>query len=95
MNDESLMPFGMHKGKKMKDIELLSLPDKLSRFREASIVRVATMEGSAFFFVVGYLLFGTRVFLFEGIIFLILMGVYFPTNFRLAKEIKHDLRELN
>ena len=80
--------------KRINDIETYDLPVKLKKYRDVMIVRSATLEAPAFFFIVCYLLFGTSIFLFEALACFILLTVFFPSNFRIAKEIKHDLREL-
>lgn len=79
-------------GKKIKNIEKLELSEKLKKFREASLVRAATIEGAAFMFIVGFMITGVFIFFYEALVVLLLLLFYFPTNNRIAKEIKHDFR---
>jgi len=89
------IPLGLFLFKKRTEgIAKLALPQKLETYRSAMIVRAAVIEGSAFFFVIGYALTGLSVFLFEILALLALMVYFFPGSNRLAEELKHDMREL-
>jgi hypothetical protein len=48
--------------KKIRDIEKLKLSEKLKKYREASLVRAATIEGAAFLFIVGFMITGVFIF---------------------------------
>lgn len=80
---------------RLKNIESFDLYEKLSKYREAMIVRSATIEGTAFFFIVCFLLFGANVFLIEASVGLIVLVLFYPSNYRIAQELKHDVRELD
>lgn len=71
------------------------LSEKLIVFREAMIVRAATIEVPAFLFTVGYMLFGCPTFLFEAVVSSLLLLYFYPSTFRIAREIKHDITELD
>jgi len=71
------------------------LSEKLVIFREAMIVRAATIEAPAFLFTVGYMLFGCPTFLFEAVVSCLLLIYFYPFNFRLTKELKHDFTDLD
>jgi hypothetical protein len=80
--------------KRIKDVKLgETLFVKLTKYRDVMIIRSATLEASSFFFVVCFFLFGSTVFLIEAIAGLALLLFFFPTNYRIAKEIDHDIRE--
>jgi hypothetical protein len=81
--------------KRIKDIGTLDLFEKLTKYREAMIIRTATIEGATFFFIVCFMLSGSNIFLLESIVGFLLITFLFPTNFRIAKEIEHDIRELD
>lgn len=93
----STIPVGFFLFKKrIENIDSISgTREKLARFREAMILRAATMEGPAFFFVVCFMLFGNFVFAGEAVLVLILMAYFFPTNEKIAAEIHIDAGELN
>ena len=80
--------------KKTENIQYMNFEKKLFAFRSAMIIRVATMEGSGFFFVVCVILTGSKISMIEALVVLAVMFLYFPTNTRLANEMKHDLREI-
>ncbi len=80
--------------KKIKNTESLNLNEKLDKYREAMIIRIATINGASFFLIIGFMLFGAYILLFEAFAGLALLLIFFPTNYRIAKEIKHDLREI-
>ena len=80
--------------KRIEDVKLgETLFVKLTKYREVMIIRSATLEGSSFFFVVCFFLFGSTVFLIEAFVGLAVLSFFFPTNYRIAKEINHDIRE--
>ena len=81
--------------KRIKNIASFNLIDKITKYREAAIIRVATIEGATFFFIVCFMLSGNYIFLVEAIGGFLFMLALFPTNYRIAKETKHDVRELN
>jgi len=76
---------------RLKGIDSLSLHDKLLKYREAHIIRAATIESPAFFFLVCFILFGTSVFIIEAICCFAILGFLFPSTSRIAKETKHDV----
>jgi hypothetical protein len=76
------------------NIQDMNLAEKISVFRSAMIVRAATMEGPGFFFVVCVVLTGSKISMIEALVVLAVMFLYFPTNTRLADEMKHDLQEI-
>ena len=80
--------------RKMRGVEELELLEKLFKYREGVIIRAAMMEGAAFFFIVGYFIFGTPVLIIESFAFTLILAFFFPTNTRISKEIQHDPREL-
>lgn len=80
--------------KRLKDIDSLDLEQKLHKYREAMIVRSATIESAAFFFIVSLFLTGSYVFLAEGVIALSILVYFFPVNYRIANETNHDIRDL-
>lgn len=76
------------------NIQDRNLAEKISVFRSAMIVRASTMEGAGFFFVVCVVLTGSKISMIEALVVLAMMFLYFPTNTRLADEMKHDLQEI-
>ena len=80
--------------KRIRSISSPDLSSKLADYRSAMIVRSATIEGPCFFFIVGFMLTGSWVFLAEAIAGLLLMALFFPTNTRIANELGLDVREL-
>jgi ascorbate-specific PTS system EIIC-type component UlaA len=80
--------------KRTENIQNLNLPEKLSIFRSAMVLRAATMEGAGFFFIICVINTGSKVSMIEAIVVLAIMLLYFPTNTRLASEMKHDLEEI-
>ena len=72
----------------------MNLTEKISVFRSAMIVRASTMEGAGFFFVICVVLTGSKISMIEALVVLAVMFLYFPTNTRLADEMKHDLQEI-
>ncbi len=79
---------------RLKNIDDQSLLQKLETYRAAAIVRSATLEGPAFFFIVGYMLTGYFVFVVEAVAALLLLLFFFPGNGRIAREIRIDPRQL-
>ena len=80
--------------KKINKITPSQLTEKLTKYREAMIIRDATIEGAAFFFIVGFMITGSSIFLIEAIVVLVLLIFFFPTNIRIANEMNHDIREI-
>lgn len=80
--------------KRLEGIEKLNLSEKIPVFRSAMILRAAFMEGAGYFFVVCFILTGSTISLVETAVIVALMLFYFPTDKRLAEEMKHDLREV-
>ncbi len=80
--------------KRTENIQEMNFAEKISTFRSAMIVRASTMEGAGFFFVICVVLTGSKISMIEAIIVLAVMFLYFPTNCRLADEMKHDLQEI-
>jgi hypothetical protein len=76
------------------NIHDMNLADKIPVFRSAMIVRASTMEGAGFFFVICAILTGSKISMIEALVVLAIMFLYFPTNTRLAEEMKHDLQEI-
>lgn len=80
--------------KRTENIQEMNFAEKISTFRSAMIVRASTMEGAGFFFVICVVTTGSKISMIEALIVLAIMFLYFPTNARLADEMKHDLREI-
>ncbi len=80
--------------KRMNSLGASELNEKIVRYREATIVRAATIEGPCFFFIVGFMLTGNIAFFIEAIAGLFLMGLFYPFNNRIANELKIDVRKL-
>jgi hypothetical protein len=80
--------------KRTETIQEMNFAEKISTFRSAMIVRASTMEGAGFFFVICVVTTGSKISMIEALIVLATMFLYFPTNARLADEMKHDLREI-
>jgi len=80
--------------KRTENIQDLELAEKIITFRTAMILRAATMEGSGFFFVICIILTGSKISMIEALVVLAIMFLYFPTNTRLANEMKHDLEKI-
>jgi hypothetical protein len=76
------------------NIQNMNLAEKISVFRSAMIVRASTMEGPGLFFVVCIVLTGSKISMIEALVVLLIMFLYFPTNTRLADEMKHDLQKI-
>ncbi len=79
---------------RMKDIEAFDLLGKIQKYREASIIRSATIESTTFFFIVCFLLSGSYIFIAEAIAGFAILGFFYPTNDRISKEINHDIKDL-
>lgn len=74
-------------GKKIREIPPMDSPEeRLENYRSAMIIRAATMEGPAFFFIVCNLLFANYLFIIGAAVCLAVMAVYFPTTSRLERE---------
>lgn len=80
--------------KRTENIQDMNFAEKLIAFRSAMIVRASTMEGAGFFFVICVVITGSKISMIEALIVLAIMVLYFPTNTRLADEMKHDLQEI-
>lgn len=80
--------------KRLKDVSSLDLTGKLTKYREAMIIRSATIESAAFFFIVCFFLTGSYVFLAEGVFVLSMLIYYFPGNYRIANETNHNIKDL-
>lgn len=80
--------------KRTENIQNINLAEKLDIFRSAMILRAATMEGAGFFFIVCVINTGSKISMIETLVVLAIMALYFPTNIRLANEMKHDLEEI-
>ena len=79
---------------KMSEIESKDISDKIFIYRSASVIRAALIEGVSFFFITSYMLEGSSVFLYEAVTCLFILVYFFPTNERISKEIKQNIREL-
>jgi len=66
--------------------ELSSTEEILGQYRSLLIIRAALMEGPAFFFIVGNLLFGSIPFLAGALVCLLVMAAFFPTRNRIERE---------
>lgn len=80
--------------KRLADIKLTGIDEKLGQFQSAIIVRAATIEGSGYFFLVCFALTGVHTFLFEAMAIIALQLYFFPNNSRISRELNLDLREL-
>lgn len=80
--------------KRTENIQDQNFKSKIETFRSAMIFRAASMEGVGFFFVVCVVLTGSKISMIEAVMVLAVMLLYFPTNARLALEMKHDLEEI-
>ena len=80
--------------RKISNLNHLDLTEKLAKYREALIIRAATMEAPAFFFLVCNLLFGHILFPLEAALVVLIMGLFFPSNARIANELQIDESEL-
>jgi len=81
--------------RRIKDIGELSLSNKLTGYRVTTIIRSFAIELGAFMFILGYMLSGSVIFMYEAIIGILLMCLFFPSKSRMSKEIKLDAREMN
>lgn len=80
--------------RKISNLNHLDITEKLAKYREALIIRAATMEASAFFFIGCNLLFGHILFPLEAALVVIIMGLFFPSNARIANELQINQSEL-
>ncbi len=73
----------------------LVLPDreKIEKYRSAMIIRAATMEGSALFFIICFMLTGHFLLLSEALVCLVIMAVFFPSNTRISNETNIDFNQ--
>ncbi|HRW63702.1 MAG TPA: hypothetical protein P5132_09450, partial [Bacteroidales bacterium] len=69
---------------RLKGIDSLNLQDKLLKYREAHIIRAATIESPTFFFLVCFILFGSSIFIIEAICCFAILGFLFPSTSRIA-----------
>ena len=81
--------------KKLSVITTDDLKSKLDQYREAVIMRGAILEGITFLFVACYLIMGFNIFLIETLIGILALVFFFPTNRRIAEELKIDIRRLS
>ncbi|ALO16765.1 hypothetical protein L21SP5_03150 [Salinivirga cyanobacteriivorans] len=81
--------------KKLSVITTDDLESKLDQYREAILTRGAILEGTTFLFVACYLMMGFHIFLIETIIGILALAFFFPTNRRIAEELKIDVRQLS
>lgn len=80
--------------KRISGIENLDFDEKISVYRSAMILRASILEGLGFLFLICFMQTGSKILAVEIVIILALMSFYFPTDSRLAEEMKHDLREI-
>ena len=75
----------------MAQIENNNVDQKIAKFRSAMITRAACQEGSAFLFMVCYLLTRNSYMIIESGIILLIMISLFPTNQRISNAIHEEL----
>jgi hypothetical protein len=80
--------------KRIKAINTENLTEKILKYREAMIIRGASIEGASLFFISAYFLFQHDFFIIAALIGLGFLGFFFPTNSRIAKELNIEDREL-
>ncbi len=86
--------FGFFQFKKQKvNINKQKDNEKIITYRSAMIIRAASLEGCCFLFIVFYFLNGSLIMLIEATVMIAVLLIFFPTNYRLSKELKIDLRE--
>ncbi|MGQ8337510.1 hypothetical protein ACUNWD_13240 [Sunxiuqinia sp. A32] len=78
--------------KRMLQTDSKDISEKLEIYRSAMIIRLATMEGSGFFFIICYALTGSSISITEVVIILAMMFYFFPSNNRLSSELNTDHR---
>jgi hypothetical protein len=73
--------------KKLEGLQqLMAKEERMAQYRSLLIIRAALMEGPAFLFVVGNLLFGKVTFIICAAVCLAAMAAYFPTKTRVENE---------
>ena len=68
--------------------QIKELNGDIAKYRSIIIIRGALFEGVAIFFLVGYYLTNSYIYVIETIITLVIMAFFFPTNKRIEKEAK-------
>lgn len=80
--------------KRLEQAAQAELKGKLELYSSAMIIRAATMEGSAFFFIIALLLTGSPYFIVGVTAILALQVLFFPTAKRVSTELGIDARQL-
>ena len=74
--------------KRQDTYETGSLKTRLEKYFKATMYRYSAIEISPVLFMIGFVMFGKIFFIFEAIVFYVILGVYFPSKRRLIKDLK-------
>lgn len=80
--------------RKIKAITSDEIAEKVIKYKEAMVIRVAAIEGACFFFIASYFIFQQDFFIIATIIGLGFLAYFFPTTARIAKELNIQEKEL-
>ena len=80
---------------RLKTIGAFDLEGKLLKYKEAIIIRTASMEGACFILLLVFLVLGNKMLLYEAAIVFALMLVFFPSKYRMVSEMGIDYGQLD
>lgn len=81
--------------KLIAEVKEADVKTKLTKWRSATIIRAATIEGPCLFCLVNIMLSGADIFLYLYVALLVLMIFNFPTKNRVINELQISEEELN
>ncbi|GEM_PF-2588397 len=73
----------------------LSISDKLVRYRKSLFIKLITIEGLAMFSLIGYIVAGTKTYLYIYLILLVVYLLSYPGKSIMGQEMQLDSEELN
>ncbi len=73
----------------------LSITDKLVKYRKILFVKLITIEGLAMFSLIGYIVAGTKTYLYMYMILLVVYLISYPGKTTIAQEMQLESDELN
>ncbi len=73
----------------------LSITDKLVKYRKILFVKLITLEGLAMFSLIGYIVAGTKTYLYIYVILLVVYLISYPSKSTIIQEMQLDNDELN
>ena len=78
----------------MKRIENKPIEEKLVAYRSAAIIRNLIVEAISLLFAISFFLTGYNMLQLEAILGAFIMVLFFPSDFRISRELRIDIHEL-